>query len=213
MNSRYKLLGALLLAGWFQCAMAQVTVVFSSSMTAGGLGLNSENSSWSTSGGFIFEVGVFTAGFTPSAVNETNWASSWTIAAGGSNTGTATWIDDGGATYFQGAGQYDNNTAPLAVGTQLYIWGFDSRSALPSSQWILLTNTSWLVQSVGSLATDFIDTTDTGTYAVVGSVTNGGVDMKSAVVGSTIPEPATYAAFFGATSLGMVFWCKRRRAV
>lgn len=204
--------GLLFLAGLGSWAQAQVTVAFTSSAQAGGLGLNSNNSAWSTSGGFSFELGVFNSGFTPTSANTGSWNASWTVAASGANPGATTWINDDGATYFASTGAYTSNAAPFTAGTQLYIWGYNSKAISASSEWILITNSAWVVQTVGSPSTRFLDTTDSGTIAILGAITNGGLDLQSAAVVSAVPEPAAYAALAGVVVLGLGVVRRRRGA-
>jgi hypothetical protein len=190
---------------------AQITVNYSSSSTAGGLGQFSSGSNWSTSGGYTFEVGVFNSGFTPTSGNVSSWSTSWTIATDNvSNFGTTTWINDNGATYFQATGAYLNNSSPFTTSpaTQLYVWGYNTKTIGSGTEWILLGNTNWLVQNASSASTYFIDSTDIGTYAVVGVVSNNGINLMS----SAIPEPSAYAAALGIISLGLCAIRRRRKA-
>lgn len=204
------LMKRLLLAGIvLTCtAVNAATINFTSPIPSTGTFSNS--SPWPTNGTFDFEIGVFNAGFTPTASNVDSWLSNWNIANMAGQPGATEWVDDGGDTGFTGSGGYTTNSGPWAIGSRLYIWGFNSRS-IGSNQWILLENaTSWVTIDQSTLAPQAFNTNQSGTAAVVGSLSGGGSTFQSAAV-TLVPEPTTWAlAALGATS---VLVLRRRRQV
>ncbi|HSI20187.1 MAG TPA: PEP-CTERM sorting domain-containing protein [Verrucomicrobiae bacterium] len=191
-------------------AFAQQSINFGSPVPAAGT--YSTSGVWNTSGGFVFELGVFNSGFTPTAGNVNEWAANWSVANQGGPTGTATWIDDGGDTGFTGSGRITVLSAPFTGNTQMYLWGYDSKAA-GSRQWILLSNTAWLVSTDISAPVSSNFTVNGSTSAVLGGVSNAGATLQSALVNvSAVPEPATYAGLFGLAALGFCAVRRRRKA-
>lgn len=184
------------------------TISFSSPPSTGQY---STGTDWLTNGSFHFEVGVFSTGFTPTSSNVSQWTGNWTIA-NMVGPGATTWIDDGGDTSFTGGGGYTTNSGPWAIGSQMYLWGFDSR-ANGTNQWILLQNaTAWRTVDSGTIPPQYIQTDDSGTSAVVGSVNGTGDAFQSASV-NVVPEPSSVMLF--ALGLGLmlrVIFVHRRRA-
>lgn len=205
-----KTLTAIFIAVIAVSGYAQQSINFGSPVPA--VGTYSTSSSWSTAGDFVFELGVFNSGFTPTAGNVSQWAANWSVANQGGTTGTATWVNDGGDIGFTGSGRITALSAPFTGGSQIYMWGYDSK-AVGSRQWILLSNTSWLVSSDISTPVSSNFTVNGSTNAVLGGVSNGGATLQSAlVIVSAVPEPATYAAIFGLAALGFCAVRRRRRA-
>lgn len=188
---------------------AQQSIDFGSQVPSDGT--YSTSDSWDTTGGFIFEVGSFASDFTPTTLNFSEWASNWVVANQGAS-GTTTWIDDDGDTGFIGNGLIVTLSEPFTSGANVYIWGFDSKAA-GSREWVLLTDPAWLVASDISSPVTSSFIVEGSTTAVVGSVTNGGASLQSALVNvGAIPEPATLGVIFGVSALGMVA-CRRRARV
>jgi hypothetical protein len=72
------------------------------------------------------------------------------------------------------------------LGTQYYVWGYSTKSLSGTAEWILLTNPAWIVQPSATPLVSFFDTTDTGTVAVIGTLTNAGKNLQSALVDATL---------------------------
>lgn len=176
--SRLSLLLLLPLAG-----VAQQTVVVTSSGGAGGLGLYSDGSSWSTSGGFTFEVGVFPAGFDPASSERATWLTAWMPVNAATTGAVNTWFKDGASTYFSITGSSSALRTAESVGVQYYVWGYNTKTVGLSAEWVLLTNPAWrLVSTTTPRLPDLFDTKDTGTLAVVGTLSNSGKDLQSAKI-------------------------------
>jgi len=191
-------------------ALAQQSINFGSQIPS--VGTYSTGSNWDTSGSFQFEVGAFNSGFTATNANTNLWAANWTIANQGGPTGAAKWIDDGGDLGFTGSAQITTLSAPFTGNATLYMWGYDSK-AVGSQQWILLTNTAWVVSSDISTPVSSNLTVDGSTTSVIGNISAGGTTFQSALVTvSAIPEPSTVAALLGAAALGMAAYRRRRVA-
>lgn len=196
-----------------QPVSAQVTQPFMSGGMDATTGLTSGGVAW-TPGAYFFELGVFDASFDPSAGNISSWSSSWTVASNGLNTGVGSWLDDEGLQYFSGSGGYSTNDAPFAAGARLYVWGYNTKATADAgAEWILLTNSSWTVASTGMpAALAALDTTDVGTVALFGSISDGGYSLQSAsVAASLVPEPAAFAVFAGLAGMAWVAAKRRRR--
>lgn len=211
MNHTQFIPAALLLAITICSASAQVTIQHFSSGGEGGLGLVSNGSSW-VPGEWTFESGVFSAGFAPATDNLGAWNSAWTSTyVSESHTGSSEWWDDSGVFYYYGEGGYLTNNAPFTLGTQLYVWGYNTKDLTDiDAEWILLTNESWTVVSTAFLNTQYLDTKDLGTVAILGAITNDGYDLQSASV-SSVPEPAAYATLLGAAVLTLTHLRRRHR--
>lgn len=172
-------------------------------------GLYSNSNPWPVDGSFHFEVGVFSTGFTPTALNVSQWMDNW-IIADMVGTGATTWIDDGGDTSFVGSGGYTTNAGAWAIGAKIYMWGFNSR-ANGTNEWILLQNTTnWLAVDSSTIPPQDFQTFDSGTSAVLGSVNGAGDAFQSASV-NVVPEPVTWLSVcLGAT---LLFCISRRKGL
>lgn len=162
----------------------------------------SDGSSWEAGETFNFQVGVFT-GSVPASMTD---AWSWQAAPSSSGTNLAAWESWGG---YWNQFSYDNNDAPLTVGTQAYVWGYNSETLDAGSEWVLLTNPNWTftAQNPGNpepLAFD-LDTPGTITVGGIGSLDGG------ALTTSAIPEPSTYALIFGLGILGFLGFRRFRK--
>ena len=90
---------------------------------------------------FIFELGAFAEGFTPTADNVTEWAANWRAAQRAPyNPNTQT---------VSGSFVIETNASPFSTADQGYLWAL---SLDHPQEWILLTNTSWKWPSVGGAA-------------------------------------------------------------
>lgn len=174
-------------------------------------GKYSNGTDWLVDGSFHFEVGVFSAGFTPTLVNVSEWLSNWTLA-NMVGPGTTTWIDDGGDTTFNGGGGYTTNVGPWAIGSHIYLWGFDTR-ANGANQWILLQNSSnWLAVDSSTISPQAFQTFDSGTSTVIGSVNGTGDSFQSASV-NVVPEPSTWMIFLFGSALLLLFRLRSIRVI
>ena len=192
----------------FSLVSRAATINFGSQVPS--TGKYSDNSDWLTDGSFHFEVGVFSTVFTPTSLNVSQWMENWTIANMGWS-GATTWLDDGGDTSFVGNGGYTTNAGAWAIGSKIYMWGFNSR-ANGINQWILLQNaTTWLTVDSGTTSPQDFVTFSSGTSAVVGSVNGAGDAFQSASV-NVVPEPATWMfCIFGSTMV-LLFGYRRSSA-
>jgi hypothetical protein len=169
------------------------------------LGQTSDGINWGTT--FTFQIGSF-GSFTPTASNLDNWDSNFQSLA------TTQWQDFGN---FSGSATLSDNSAGFATTNNAYIWGYNTKTIGLNTEWILLTNDSWKFPdtNIFSIAPSQFTTTDAGTYGIIGQLASSvsyGVEpyMISDRV-STIPEPSTYAAIFGALTLGGVCYRRYRR--
>lgn len=102
---------------------------------------------------FTFELGAFDAGFTPDATNYGDWSSRWHAF------GQATFEPlfgngwEPGLQYFTKdttvlGGQLSSESPPLAsyaftAGTQAFLWVYDSKLVAPTSEWALVSGSTW----------------------------------------------------------------------
>lgn len=127
-----------------------------------------------------FELGVFTAGFTPTAANTAQWAAHWRQAQVA--------FYQPGISYFTGSHPVTSNEAPFAAGTKGYIWGHDGHYT--SSEWILMSAPAWTwpsSQNPVELPVNW--TVSQATQFVTGQGHGSGFQMKSSA--ATGPLPAT----------------------
>lgn len=183
----------ILSAVWLTGAcFAQQSLVVTSSDSAGGPGVFSDGTPWPTTGGFQFDVGVFPVGFDPNTTDRTALIAAWqsarqTTQPDGRPAVTSWFADKDGATYFSLSGSSWLLRPVESPGPQYYVWGFNTRTTDGSAEWILLTNPAWRVATPETPPLpEHFDTKDPGTIALIGQITNGGVDLKSERVFSNV---------------------------
>jgi len=178
-------------------ARANITIVFTSvgcelGLTSTGQGIDNT---------FVFSLGTFDSGFTPTSTNLSQWTSHWNnIADGGYGNDTGdSGIANTGFFAVEYVGTYAGSGA--STGQQAYIWGYNPAK----TEMILLSNnTAWILPDPTTLPPiNWLRSTyDAGTYAVLGTLnpTSGGVEpyLETAAV----PEPSTLAVLaIGAISV------------
>ncbi len=158
-------------------------------------------------GVWSFQMGVFQTGFTPTLGTGADWASNWVHVLGV----TAPWQISGPNTNKAQAQAGVN--APDHVGKQAMVWGYNSKTFDSASQWVLLTNTSWIIPAfdglnVTPLPENIWNYSLAGVTTVngVGTVSTSGMQMTQA-----IPEPSTYALIFGLGILGFLGFRRFRK--
>jgi hypothetical protein len=124
---------------------------------------------------FVFELGVFTGSFVPTAANTAEWAANWNMADSSRyDSATARYASVHNAT---------GNAAPFTVGKPAYVWG---RSG---SQWILFRAPSWTWPdaSFPSPALNPWTANAASVTTVVGTINSSGSPflMRSAAAGNT----------------------------
>ena len=130
--------------------------------------------------GFLFELGAFEAGFTPTAANTGDWAANWQGLGRVAYNATTGW--------FTGSAELTSNAAPFSIGASAYLWGFDS-----SGEWILLANPAWVWSSaaVGLGFPETFSVNAEGTTTVVGSVSpdgSAGFQMQTSAITAEAPK-------------------------
>ena len=182
---------------------AQTTINFTS--PAFEKGKNSSGAILTSS--YTFELGSF-GSFTPSALNVADWATNFTVL------GSTTWGES--FTQYSGTGNLTHNNSPFTTSDQGFVWGYNTKTIDGSTEWILLTNASWTFPTEGSVPTVAWTSSDVGTYAAIGTLTNGagtGVAdpyLQTASL-SAVPEPSSYALLAGMACVGYMI-VRRRTA-
>ncbi len=171
--------GALLLMGILAApAWADRTINYGSTLEA--VNVTSDGAPLDDS--FIFELGTFTGNFLPTLSNTAEWLAHWVPAPNSSispYSGATTYYSTepvlgSPANAFQGFVALNTNDNAFAPGLQGYFWGFDERESVAAAEWVLLSNTAWVIPTVMPGEIEFSDlnwlTSDAGTYSITGSV-------------------------------------------
>lgn len=155
------------------------------------------------SGTFAFHLGSF-GSFTPTLSNTALWDSNF------SSLSSAAWSVDDQA--FSGAAILSSNDGAFTQGGQAYIWGQGVVAGI--TEWILITNNTWLFPASTNLLTTSWDISDVGTGTVIGTlgVAQVGADPYIQTAATAVPEPATYAVIFGVFAAGFVAYRRRQQA-
>ncbi len=144
---------------------------------------------------FRFEIGVFKAGFTPSATNTAQWATNWVVAQR-TNYNPVTRI-------FAGTHYVTNNVAPMTNGARFYFWGFKGSEV--SGEWILITRTNWSWPLADDAQPPLTYTTGqaSAVLGVLNTNTNAPFHLQSAAVANVLP-PSTSWPQWALDELGTV---------
>ena len=149
------------------------------------------------------QLGMFSAGFTPTASNLGNWQSNWL-------TDSVGYYDSQAPEWSSSLSLNDNSV--FAVGQQLSLWLFDSTS--PSGEWALFTDPAWLITTSSALDINpvFINFTEQ-TQALYGSIDfDAKIAATAAIAGSVaVPEPSTYGIVASVIIVGLAFYRRKTR--
>ncbi|WOO40737.1 hypothetical protein [Rubellicoccus peritrichatus] len=135
---------------------------------------------------FVFYLGVFANGFTPTNANVDDWAANWT---------TVDAVNYNPAYKVFNARHTTSATDP-AAGTQGYIWGIRRDKAL--NEWILITDSTWLWPENSLFGLKETWTVRMASEAIVGSINDSNYQMMTQNVGDA-PLP----------SIDYAIWAKR----
>jgi len=127
--------------------------------------------------GYEFQLGVFDAGFEPSAANITSWFAHWNPADSAQY--------DPGKTRFAGFYEVEDNPAPFLVNAKA--WVFGRRTSETGSEWILFRKATWLWPAPDQMNPFTIDwNAKDADIVVIGTIHSSGSPflMKSASVRS-----------------------------
>lgn len=97
-----------------------------------------------------------------------------------------------------------SNAEPLTVGSNVLLWGYNSKDVVPGSEWILLSDPLWELAAVGPTPSIFSFNFSEDTSALFGAFEWGDSASGSLAATAAIPEPSTYAALFGLATLLIV---------
>lgn len=154
--------------------------------------ITSSTNLWDTD--FRFELGVFQAGFVPSATNTSQWAANWVPAQRTRYQTNRSFA----STY-----TVTNNLPPQTNNAKPYIWGF--RGSELSGEWILITRSTWLWPTADNTQPTILLSTGPAS-AVVGTLntnTNAPFHLQSAAVTNVSP-PSTPWPQWATENLGTV---------
>lgn len=151
---------------------------------------------------FTFELGGFTSGFTPTQANFSLWASNWVIfdlantvngqwnpTPGISNyAGSATAVTAGGSNITS-----SSTGGAFTVGQQAYLWTYNTKSIGGTTQWSLITNTTWLYPTPDPQNPNPLEWTlsDVGNTAVAGATSTDTNTFVSTLQAQPVPEPGS----------------------
>lgn len=123
---------------------------------------------------FVFELGIFTETFVPTAFNVSQWANNWQVADRTSYDATNR--------AFTSRHDVESNAAPFSIGERGYIWGYSTSS----NEWFLMTSPSWTWPSDLSSVFPLEWTTEKATEIIVGTLPNatGAPHLTTANVGN-----------------------------
>lgn len=114
------------------------TISWNSYLGVAGEPLNLTSTDELMDAGFVFELGVFDAGFVPDPARKWEWQAKW-HAAQTKNYNAAAKSFSGSIFLTQ---KPVANPPPFTVGKKAYIWG--KRGTPDNAEWILISNANWL---------------------------------------------------------------------
>ena len=159
-----------------------VSIIGCNKVQAGGVDWNStffQTNTTSTGAplddAWVFELGAFVSGFTPTSANTASWATNWRPAQRIFYNITT-----------QGfASSYDvlSNAAPFNTNALGYIWGHNC--SVISGQWLLVSNSTWKWPLAGGVNVPVQWSMNGATNIIVGQVNGTGFHMKMAPVANS----------------------------
>ncbi|WP_035601223.1 hypothetical protein [Haloferula sp. BvORR071] len=146
---------------------------------------NRTSSGAAMDGGFRFELGVFTGGFTPTSANTADWASHWASAQRA--------VYNESNRLFTAQFTVTSNASPFTAGAQAWVWGFGGTSG---REWILFRALSWTWPEPDPIDPIGFDwNADDATQVVLGAIKPPGspaILMRSAAVSNSAPPASTF---------------------
>ena len=149
------------------------------------------------------QLGAFQTGFTPTKTNLESWSANFL------SVGKAGYYDPE-IPEWSTALTLKDNSEPFAFGTQLYLWAHSDMTIGTGSQWLLLSDASWTVGTMVATGLPQDLHFSVNTSAIAGEF-DFADQTAFTMETSPIPEPSTYAAIFGALTLGGVCYRRYRR--
>ena len=197
-----RLLCLALALAWTQGALAStiINTVFWGSLYNDNL-YNSSGQTLDSS--YSFEIGTFNAGFTPTYQNVNQWDANWHVIALAYTPDSNGW--NASAQFFDGTAYFDTNnisattgadpTYAFTTGDTAYLWAYNSKTIVPSSEWALVT--------YGASAANTGDPWVIPNIATSGSYNWNLGDASTAIIGGAngVQGPGDYSANPGVFSL------------
>lgn len=143
--------------------------------------------------GYRFELGVFSAGFVPTAENKAEWAEHWHPAQ--------RLVYHEGNRWFTGVHVVRENAAPFLANTPAWIWGFAGDPE--AGEWILFRRSNWRWPRANPLHPVPLQwNTAQADQVVAGSLREtDNLLMRSATVAGVTPPRTTWAQFLAEEGL------------
>lgn len=182
---------------------------------------------------FVFEIGAFNAGFTPTESNLSDWRSNWQVFDRAAYNGVEEPIDDGISGYFTGTARmlddgrsnssFMTPSAPSFEGLDGYLWVRKGDHPIPGSEWLVIRSDNWVFPTAipgccdndtpFDWSTSELDGGDLPKWGKQGSTAGPGefADSNDHTLQTYtfVPEPSAALMVILASSLAMI----RRRSV
>lgn len=163
---------------------------------------------------YSFEIGTFTGGFTPTYQNVDQWQANWHVIDRAFDPDSNGWNSTEqffvGTVGFNTDGTSDSPDANpgdvFAQGDTVYLWAYNSKTIVPSSEWALVTDGTivgnsgdpWIIPDPADTSGSYVWNLSDASLAIVGgangvqgpgaySTTPGVFSLQTAVV----PEPGS----------------------
>jgi hypothetical protein len=141
---------------------------------------------------YRFELGVFSAGFTPTPENKAEWAENWHPAQ--------RLVYHPGNSWFTGVHTVRDNTAPFVANTPAWVWGFAGDP--DAGEWILFRRSSWRRPQANPLHPVALRwNTAQADQIIVGGLGESELLMRSESVSGYTPPRTTWAQFLAEEGL------------
>ncbi len=141
------------------------------------LSTNLTSTSQPLDGSFLFRLGAFDSGFTPSSSNTADWAAHWHTASVGFYNPTTR--------FFTGTFAVSSNASPFGLSDRGYIWGVNCSNS--QGEWVLISSPSWTWPQAGGTGTAVDWSVASATQAIVGQINNPGFLIKTARISAPVP--------------------------
>jgi hypothetical protein len=182
---------------------------------------------------FVFEIGAFNPGFTPTLGNLFDWRSNWQVFDRASYNGIEEPFDDGISGYFTGTARmlddgrssspFMTPSAPSFEGLSGYLWVRKGDDPIAGSEWMLTRADSWVFPAAipgccdndtpFDWSTSDLDESDVPLWGRQGKISGPGEFSNTGIhtlqTYTFVPEPSSVLMIILASGLFMI----RRRSI